>query len=73
MKKKLKLKKEVIDLLLKIILTSLIALADILLYAILKMIGIHAGQGSIVDALLTTGWFWLSLGATFSMYSIWSN
>lgn len=73
MKRVYKLKKGVKEVLLKVILTVLIALADILLYSCLKMLGIYAGQGSIIDAFLMVGWFWLSLGGVFAMNLIWEN
>jgi hypothetical protein len=70
-KKRIKLRKPVKELLVKIIITLVILVADVVLYHYLGIYGSYAVENSWASAFVFVGWFWLLAGQFGWLFLLW--
>lgn len=66
--KRLRLKKWV-----KIAITILIIVTDIIIYHYLGVKGSYIGENTLNNIIIPAGWFWLLFGQIIVFYSIWGD
>lgn len=72
-KKRIKLKRPARELLVKILITLVILVADVIIYHLLGVYGHLAVQNNWASAFIMVGWFWLLAGQFGILYTMWEN